>query len=182
MLASFRNISIPQDEFVRAAAVMDKIKKCGMTLADLSRAVSVLMPDYLFWFKREASIGELSSLVNKCGYPVGVEWQGIFDDRDEEEEETDSEDSGDDDKGHYAVVTGINTADNWMMLADPYHNQGIDRQMTILEFERRWWDMNEIQDPYTGKWKQFDDYHALFTILPKGDATPELFNMLTEEI
>lgn len=179
MMASHWNLIISQEEFVQAADVTQKIRQHGMLLSELALAVSVTMPDHLFWYKRNASMGELSSLVNMCGYPVGVEWQGIFDgDEDEEEED---EQNGDDDAGHYCVVTGMSTADNWLTMADPYHNRGIDRQLTVLEFKRRWWDINDEQDVRTGKWRQIDDYHALFVITTKDDAAPELFGMMNAE-
>ncbi len=184
MLLSFQNHTVSQDLIVELAGVGDRIKRHGMLLTDFVLAMDQFAPDLGFWYKRDATISELSSLVNKCGYPVGVEWQGIFDcDDEDEEDEGDDEDEDedeDDDPGHYSVVTGISTMDNWITLADPYHNNGVDRQYTLLEFERRWWDINEQRNKKTGRWQEIDDYHAMFIVTAKDDGVPELFNMVNE--
>ena len=51
-----------------------------------------------------------------CGYrcPVGVEWQGFFEDREEDE------DWDEGDYGHYSIVTRIDRRSGLITLRDPY--------------------------------------------------------------
>jgi len=176
MLTSQYNVSIPQADFVVAAGIQRKILTHGMFVEEMGLAVSKLAPHLQFWYKRDASLRELSSLVNQFHFPVGVEWQGIFEKVyfDDPDDSFGEEDEADDDveTGHYSIVTGIQTSSNWITLADPYHNRGTDRQITILEFERRWWDINEIIDPKTGKRREQDDYHTLFFVTPTNTDFP----------
>ena len=79
MLLSFHDFKISQKRVVIAAAVKRKIKNHGMTLFDLTKATHKLAPQFQFWHKKNATIKNLSLLVNKYKYPVGVEWQGLFD-------------------------------------------------------------------------------------------------------
>lgn len=180
MMLSFWGLTINQEEIVTAADVSQRIRTHGMLLSEVVTAVNKLAPGYLCWYKREATIGELSSLINTYQLPVGVEWQGIFDNVDDSEIAAAGYVDDDDDPGHYSVITGISTSDNWLTLANPYLNKGTDDQLSILEFERRWWDINTAIDPYTHKSHQIDDYRAMFVITPQTDSTPELFHMISE--
>lgn len=166
MLLGFKGFKVTQEELVDAAGVRGKIKERGMTIEELAKAAS-LVPEIQFWYKRFSTIGQLSQLVNFYKTPVGVEWQGVF-------KEKDGRDVSDDDPGHYSVITAINTDKNVIMLADPYEDYaGRDRRFTILEFERRWWDINEIESPVSKQRYQIDDYHALFIITSKKETFPE---------
>jgi predicted double-glycine peptidase len=178
MLLSSVGVGCSQTQLVEIAGIQKKILTHGMFIEEMGLAVAKLSADIQFWYKRESTLRELSQLVTDCGYPVGVEWQGIFEgcyfeDEDIDEDSEDDEDTSDDvETGHYSVVTGISTSENWLTLADPYHNRGVDRQLSILEFERRWWDINEVTDPTTGKRHEQDDYHALFLVTPKNITLP----------
>ncbi len=166
MLLSFNGISVSQEEIVRVSGVASKIKSNGMTLEEMAVAIRAIMQDYVFCFKRHASIRDLALLVNTYKIPVGVEWQGIFD--------YETGDDDDDDPGHYSVVTAINEKDKKILLADPdRHYAGKDREFRIIRFERRWWDINEVTNPITKKTKQIDDYHALFVIVDKKTEFPK---------
>lgn len=176
MLVSMYGISLRQDQIVFAANAQHKIRTHGTLVSDLSLALSQLAPDYRLWFKQDSSISDLSTLINTSQLPVGVEWQGMFEDDDEDEEEEEENDIGDDDPGHYGIITGIDTVENWVTMADPYHNNGVDRQLTVLEFERRWWDINEIVND-KGQRQQVDDYHVMFVVVPLSTTTPELVGM-----
>lgn len=161
MLLDFNGITVDQEEVVRVSGVAPKIKSNGMTLEEMAIAIRAITQDYVFCFKRHASIKDLSLLVNTHKIPVGVEWQGIFD------YET-GDDDDDDDPGHYSVVTSINEKENKILIADPdRYYAGKDREFKIISFERRWWDINEVTNPVTKKTKQIDDYHALFVIVDK---------------
>ncbi len=180
MLVSVYGLQFDQEAVVDAAKVRDRIKEKGMLLSEMGVALRALAPHYRFWFKRNSTVGELSSLVNTYHLPVGVEWQGIFDQVTDEDYKKSGYEQGDDDAGHYSVITGIDVAENWLTLANPFMNKGVDDQYTILEFKRRWWDINEITDPATKMVREVDDYHALFVVTKADDGTPELFGMTSE--
>lgn len=174
MLCSYLGRPKEQEAYVQAAGVALRIKTEGMTVNELGLAASRLFPELTFWSKNYATLSELSKLVNQYNFPVGVEWQGIFDNPDDDES---SNEDSDDDPGHYSVITGISTEENWLTLADPYRNRGFDKQLTILEFVRRWWDINIIINPRTGKHEEVDDYHTLFIITPNNGISPSDLNL-----
>lgn len=143
-----------------------------MLVEEMVLAVKNLTPQYNFWFKRQSKIAELSEIVNRFNFPVGVEWQGVF------KYKGPREDDEDDDPGHYSVVTKISVKEKKISLADPFRiYAGKDRQFTLLEFERRWWDINEVIDCKTGKKKQADDYHLMFVIVAKENNFPAKLGM-----
>ena len=173
MLLSFAGVYVNQTKIIYAVTATNKLKNQGMTIEELAIAATLVAPNFNFWFKRQATIEELAALINDHRQPVGIEWQGIFED-DDEEEETDDEDPG-----HYSVITNINLKEKWITLADPYKTYaGKDRRFNLLKFERRWWDINEVLDARTKKPRQVDDYHALFIVLPKKETYPEKMGMV----
>lgn len=171
MLLKFQGVTTDQEKIVKATGVALKIKERGMTIAELALATKRLTPHLQFWFKRYATLDELSQLVNLYHYPVGVEWQGVFTYENKQEK-------SDDDPGHYSVVTKINRQQNYLLLADPFKDYaGQDRRFRLLTFERRWWDINQVIDPKTQRRHQVDDYHALFIITPQKEIFPKKFKM-----
>ena len=100
MLCSNLDFEIPQEKFAEILGGGKKVKEHGMTVEEMAWSVGQIAPMLQFWFKRKATIDELSEIVNVYKYPAGVEWQGIFDYEDEIADE-------DDDPGHYSVVVGI---------------------------------------------------------------------------
>lgn len=172
MLYSFLGETINQDEIVKAAGVARSIKSRGMLVEEMAIAVNNLTPQYNFWFKRKSLSSELSEIVNRYNFPVGIEWQGVF------MYKGPREDDEDDDPGHYSVVTQISVSEKRVLLADPFRiYAGTDREFTLLRFERRWWDINEVIDPVTRKKKQKDDYHMMFIIVPKENDFPARLGM-----
>jgi len=169
MLLGQCQIEIGQEDIVSLLQIGNKIQTHGMTVEEMGKFVQQFYPQLQFWFKFDATIADLSQLINDYSIPVGVEWQGVFDYPVEE-----AFDDEDDDPGHIAIITAINTVDNYIMIADPdMHYAGRDRCFTILQFERRWWDINEIIDPVTKNRKEVDDYHGLFIITQKNENYPE---------
>jgi hypothetical protein len=191
MLASFKGVTFSQHDVVRAANVAEKIKDEGMSVPELGQAISVLAPELQFWYKKNSSLSELSQLINSYNYPVGVEWQGLFehlnseeypDDVEEDEDDSDSDEDDDeeddDDYGHFGVVTKVDTHNNEVLIADPYGRYaGKDRHFAVMEFERRWWDDNDVYNPYTQRMEKVEDNKAMFLLVPKTEHFPELFNM-----
>lgn len=179
MLYSFVGVEISQEEIVQAAGVQKKIKSHGIALEEMVLAVKTLNPDFLFWYKRNSTLTELSMVVNNFNYPVGVEWQGLFDHDESGEETEESETEDDSDPGHYSIITSVSTYDNVILIADPYkYYTRKDRKFTVIEFERRWWDINEMINPKTKKHFEIDDYQAMFVICPKEVKFPQSLGMI----
>ncbi len=167
MLLSWQGVKSKQREIVVAAGIGRKLKTYGMTVAEMSLAVNKLFPNLRLWYKDNSSLKELQQLVRGYDLPVGVEWQGVF------------EEYADEDSGHYAVVVAIDMASNLIMLADPFRKYaGKDRRFSIIDFEHRWWDTNEVTDPRTGKHKLVKDYHMMFVVVPEGVTFPESLGMV----
>lgn len=176
MLLSFVDVFIDQDHVVDSLGINKKITQHGMTVFEMERYITKNYPELKFWYKFNSSISELSQLINQFKYPVGVEWQGIFDYPDDDDDEP-IDDYEDDDPGHYSVITSIDLHQNLITIADPDHHYAKkDRKFTILQFERRWWDLNEVIDPKTKKHTQSDEYHCLFLVTPLSVRPPASIN------
>lgn len=149
-----------------------------MTIDELGKIIKTLYPELQFWYKFNSTISDLSQMINTYKYPVGIEWQGIFDYSDDEDETKLLYPDIDDDPGHIAIVTAIDTLNNTIKVADPdQHYYLKDRKFSILQFERRWWDINQIVDPITKKTKEVDDYHPMFIITSNNTDFPQFLNM-----
>lgn len=170
MLLQNVGIQATQEEIAESAGVTNLIEMNGTRVDQLAKAVSQLAPGMAFWYKDHASMHNLISLVEEYEYPVGVEWQGIFDDEDTLDED------GDDDYGHYSIVSHIDVHNRLLVIVDPYKDYfERDRVLRFKQFLSRWWDYNEVTDPVTGKSKYVQDYHMLFIIAPaQAEFPPEL--------
>lgn len=150
----------------QAAGVTEKVADYGMIYPEMALAVQRLAPDFTFWYKKNASLNDLVKLVKVYEVPVGVEWQGVF-----EEDE-------DDDNGHYSVVTEADVKNNLMRIADPYGRYaGKDRSFTLSFFMERWWDTNDITDPLTGMVRKVEDYRVSFVVVPEESDFPAELGM-----
>jgi hypothetical protein len=173
MLLSNIGIDVTQEQIADAGGATDLIELQGMRIDQLARAVVLLAPDTQFWYKEAATIDELVTLITEYQYPVGVEWQGIFEDEDEQEE------ADDDDYGHYSLISYIDKEKQELIIVDPYKDfVSRDRILTFDEFNERWWDYNEVIDLDTGKPKLMEDYHMLFIITPKNVGFPVQMGMV----
>ena len=167
MLLSFQGVIIKQKEIVTAAGIGRRLKTYGMTVAEMDVSVNKLFPQLQLWHKDNASLKDLQELVQTYTVPVGVEWQGVF------------EEYEDEDNGHYAVVVHADMANNIILLADPFKKYaGRDRRFSIIDFEHRWWDTNEVTDLRMGKHKLIKDYHMMFIVVPKEVTFPESLGMV----
>jgi hypothetical protein len=160
-LFSFLGVKVSQASIVKSIRADKKIKKIGLNVDDLALSVKKLgKGKFTFWKKAGSTITNLSVLVNKYQYPVGVEWQGVF------------YEYADGDNGHYCVVTRVNKEGGYLRLADPFYKfVGVDRKFTLKDFEKRWWDVNVI-----GK-KTVKDKKMMFIITPKGTTWPRKLGM-----
>jgi ABC-type bacteriocin/lantibiotic exporter with double-glycine peptidase domain len=166
MLASHHNINVKQREIREAAGIpIKRLYKHGSTVPELAAAATRLFPSLRFWYKNNSNIDDIEKLIHIYKYPVGVEWRGLF------EEYWDGED------GHYSVVTHINRTRNVIVIADPYeHFVQHDRNIEITEFEKIWWDINEVPDP-RGYLQQELDYKMLFVLTKKEESFPQILGM-----
>ncbi|SRR5258708_2533910 len=161
MLLANLGVKVRQKDIVPAAKLtVKKINDFGVTVWELAEATKKLS-NFDFWMKDNATIQEINKLITKHNCPVAVEWQGEF------------LQYGDDDSGHYSVVTEISKKDNSIYIADPYkHFSGKDRKLKLTRFQELWWDINEIKNPATKKLELIKDYHLIFIIIPKGATFP----------
>ncbi|MGA2910961.1 MAG: cysteine peptidase family C39 domain-containing protein [Candidatus Microgenomates bacterium] len=160
-LFSFLGYKVSQALVVRSIRAGGKIKSTGLNVDELGSSVKKLgKGKFVFWRKANSTISNLSLIVNKYQYPVGVEWQGVF------------YEYADGDNGHYCVVTRVNREAGYLRLADPFFKfAGVDRKFKLKDFEKRWWDVNII-----GK-KSVTDKKMLFIIAPKGENWPRKLGM-----
>lgn len=166
-LFSFLGVRVTQTAIVRAIRAEKKIKRVGVDVNDLGLAVKKMGKDkFVFWKKANSTITNLSIIVNKYQYPAGIEWQGVF------------YEYADGDNGHYCVVTRVNKEGGYLRLADPFFKfVGVDRKFKIKDFEKRWWDKNEVKVAGTSKKKILTDRRMVFVITPKGETWPKKLGM-----
>lgn len=169
MLLEAIGVSRTQEEITMAADAQDTIKDTGVTIDQLGRANTLIAPQTQFWYKYHATLDDLRYLLER-GFPVGVEWQGLFYDTEEEEAADRDEES---DFGHYSVVSHLDEELDQLIIIDPYKDF-VDRNR-IVDFDfftRRWWDVNDIKDPETRQIRTIKDEHVLFFVAPKGTFFP----------
>ncbi len=175
MLLSNLGIIVSQEEIVEAAGVEEMIEDYGMNIPQMALAVRRLAPHAQFWYKADSELEDLVSLVNQYGFPVGVEWQGVFGQDDDEDEDEDDEEN---DYGHYSVATKIDLENDTIVIVDPYRDFGLkDRYFSLGEFLGRWWDTNTEFDRAQKYSRLVEDYHMLFIVTAKGSSFPKLLGM-----
>jgi hypothetical protein len=191
MLLSHYGIAIDQQQVVDIAGVQSTVGKHGIPVNDMGRTVKTLASGMKFWVKRFGTITELQKIVREYNYPVGVDWQGIFEIADEYDltgyvgvseqalaEAGYSYDSNDGTHGHYCVIVDVDTNENYVRIADPYgHYAEKDRFIRLSEFSNRWWDQDIRIDPVTGKKKVTDECRTFFVIVPENITFPEEMGM-----
>ncbi|HEX9115138.1 MAG TPA: cysteine peptidase family C39 domain-containing protein [Anaerolineae bacterium] len=164
-------IEVDQDRLTELAGARESIETHGTRVDQLALAVRRLAGGVRFWFKDHATVEELVAVVSRYHYPAGVEWQGLFEDREEDED-------AEADYGHYSIVTAIDRRRGLVRIQDPYkafYTQ--DRVFSISWFAARWWDTNEILDPASGQPRVVEDYHAMFIVTPPRVRFPLLLGM-----
>ena len=171
MLLHNLGIVVTQEAVAEAGGASDLIEQHGMRVDQLDRAVRQLAPQTRFWYKDHSLIEDLVQVVADYDYPVGIEWQGVFEDTLEEETQ-------DGDYGHYSVVTMADSIGRKLVIEDPYKDfRSQDRIFPFEFFISRWWDTNEIPDPLTGKTRLVEDRQMMFIITPDDVTFPQLLGM-----
>lgn len=168
MLYSFLKVKVSQRGLVSSLRAQNKIKNFGFNMKDIARATKIAgKGSFVFWRKSHAKISDLDLIVNKHKSPVAVEWQGVF------------YEFSDGDDGHYSIVTEINKKAGYLRMADPYSTFiGVDRKFKIKDFEKRWWDSNEIKVAGTTKPRTVVDTRMAFLIAPIGETWPKKLGMV----
>lgn len=169
MLLNALGVFSTQEEITRRAGAETTIDELGTRIDQLAQASKVIAPQMQFWYKYHASLDDIRYLLRR-GYAVAVEWQGLFYQSEEEEQEEAEEG---DDHGHYSIITYIDDENHLLIIVDPYKDfAGQDRIFEISKFLPRWWDINEVIDPYTNKKIIIRDEQALFFITPQNEEFP----------
>lgn len=168
MLLENIGVNVTQEEITEAAGATRTIESHGTRVDQLARAVHELAPIAKLWYKEHASLEDLEYVLEECKYPVGVEWQGLFEDMDQD----------DDDYGHYSIVAHIDQAKDELIVVDPYKDFVDQSRIVKLSlFQSRWWDFNEVKDPETGEKSFKKDEQLFFVVVPLSVAFPAELGM-----
>ncbi|MGE5601461.1 MAG: hypothetical protein ACM30E_00320 [Nitrososphaerales archaeon] len=172
MLLAQRGVRANQDRLTELAEIQATIDVHGARVDQLARAVERLREDVCLWHKDRASLDDLVAALRRYHSPVGVEWQGFFEEREEDEDF----DAGD--YGHYSIVTRVDLRRGLVTLRDPYpdfcHE---DRVFKLQWFVKRWWDVNLAPVSSTGILQPVEDRHLLFVIAGKRATFPAALGM-----
>lgn len=169
MLLDYIGVEATQEEITGAAGATKTIASHGTRVDQLAKAVHELAPGAKLWYREKASMENLEYVVNEKKFPVGVEWQGLF---------GDEEDDDDDDYGHYSIIAHIDKAKDELIVVDPYKDfPEQNRIVRISLFLKRWWDYNEVKDPYTRKKVYKKDEQLFFVVAPLSVTFPAELQM-----
>lgn len=178
MVLSHLKKYVSQDQIVTAARARSRIKRHGTRPQHLARALSILAPGYAFWFKQNATVADLTTLVHTYQWPVVVNWQGLFYESDKDEPKHVPHG----DFGHYSVVVGIDEKKDTIVLADPYPDYvRAPRAFSLQWFVKRWWDISSETDKRTGKKDVIKTRRFIFLVSPKEAEFPRSLHMQPPE-
>jgi ABC-type bacteriocin/lantibiotic exporter with double-glycine peptidase domain len=168
MLLENIGVNASQQEITEAAGATHTIEALGTRVDQLAKAVQELVPIARLWYKEKADLDDILFVLEEAKYPVGVEWQGLFEDMD----------GDDDDYGHYSIIAHIDKAKDELIIVDPYKDY-IDqnRIIKISTFQDRWWDFNEVKDPQTGEKTFKKDEELFFVVVPLAVSFPAELGM-----
>jgi hypothetical protein len=168
MLLENIGVEVSQEEITDAAGATRTIESHGTRVDQLAKAVHELAPIAKLWYKEHADLEDLEYVLDECKFPVGVEWQGLFEDMDDD----------DDDYGHYSIIAHIDKVKDEIIVVDPYKDfVDQSRIVKMSLFVSRWWDFNEVKDLETGE-KQFKkDEQLFFVVAPLSVTFPAELGM-----
>lgn len=168
MLLENIGVHVSQETITDAADATHTIETHGTRVDQLAKAVHELAPHARLWHKEKSSFEDLEYVLTKKKFPVGVEWQGLFEDQDNDDE----------DNGHYSIVAHIDKARDELIIVDPYKDfVDQNRIIKISTFRNRWWDFNEVKDLETGEKTLKKDEQLLFVIAPLDVRFPDELQM-----
>jgi hypothetical protein len=183
MLLSNIGVEVTQEDIAEAGGATNLIAMNGMRVDQLGLAVERLAPQALFYYKDHCSIDELIKVVCDYHYPVGVEWQGVFED--EEDLGTAGKtillaasETEDSDYGHYSLVVRADRRKRELIIADPYKDYFSQARVFSFDvFDRRWYDFNEVPDAVTGQPILLEDERLMFVIVQRNITFPRRIGM-----
>jgi hypothetical protein len=168
MLLENIGVNVSQEEITEAAGATYTIENHGTRVDQLAKAVHELAPIAKLWYKEKASVEDLEYVLDEQKFPVGVEWQGLFEDMDDD----------DDDYGHYSIIAHIDKVKDEIIVVDPYKDfVDQSRIVKMSLFVNRWWDFNEVKDPETGEKEFKKDEQLFFVVTPLSTAFPAELGM-----
>lgn len=158
MLLRVQKVRVSQRAIAQETQAGPTIHIHGCRIDQLSRAVSILCPDYTLLAKYDSTIEDLCRLCGEFGLPVGVEWRGMFT----------REDGSQYEDGHYSVVTEVDAARGMVKIIDPDETSVLPNgEICIAEFEDRWWDENWLGSPIDPAAPIVRTYHLTFVVVPR---------------
>jgi ABC-type bacteriocin/lantibiotic exporter with double-glycine peptidase domain len=168
MLLENIGVDATQEEITEAAGATRTIETHGTRVDQLAKAVQQIAPIAKLWYKEKASPDNLEYVLDICKFPVGVEWQGLFDDMDDDDE----------DYGHYSIISHIDKVKDEIIIVDPYKDfVDQNRIVKMSLFLNRWWDYNEVKDPQTGEKSFKKDEQLFFVVTPLSVTFPDDLGM-----
>jgi ABC-type bacteriocin/lantibiotic exporter with double-glycine peptidase domain len=168
MLLENIGVNATQEEITEAAGATHTIETHGTRVDQLAKSVQQLAPIAKLWYKEKASLDDLEHVLDICKFPVGVEWQGLFDDVDDDDE----------DYGHYSIIAHIDKIKDELIIVDPYKDfVDQNRILKMSLFLNRWWDFNEVKDPQTGEKIFKKDEQLFFVVAPLNVTFPDELQM-----
>lgn len=168
MLLENIGVDATQEEITEAAGATHTIETHGTRVDQLAKAVQQLAPIAKLWYKEKATPEDLEYVLDTCKFPVGVEWQGLFEDMDDEDE----------DYGHYSIISHIDKVKDEIIVVDPYKDfVDQNRIVKMSLFLNRWWDFNEVKDLQTGKKSFKKDEQLFFVVTPLSVTFPDELGM-----
>lgn len=197
MLLSNLGLDVTQEQVAEAGGAASLIELQGMRVDQLSQAVHRLGPDLLFYVKDHSTIDELVRIVHDYHYPVGVEWQGVFEDEDaarydranknwnpavtpELQDALKDNESMDTDYGHYSLVIRADRRRRELMIADPYKDYFSQARVFDFDvFDRRWYDFNEYSPAENEPPQIIKDDHLMFVVTSRNIIFPRRLGMWT---
>ena len=195
MLLSNLGIEVSQEQVADAGGATSLIELRGMRVDQLALAVHKLAPGLLFYVKEQATVEELVRAVHDYHYPVGVEWQGVFEDEDaalydranknwspavtnDLKEMIQDSESQDTDYGHYSLVIRADRRRRELIIADPYKDYFSQARIFDFElFDRRWYDFNEMPVPGSDETETVKDDHLMFVVVRRNITFPRRLGM-----
>lgn len=171
ILLAHLGVQVTQEQVAEVGGARDTIAESGMSVTQLAAAVRQLQPEVQFWYKLNSNLQDVITLVDQHRYPVGVEWQWLF-----EASEADEDDDGD--YGHYSIILHVDTEQKLLAIMDPYKEFYTQNRVFSFEmFDRRWWDYNPVVNPKTGRTRYVKDVRMMFIITPQDAAFPAALGM-----
>ncbi|MEO8581006.1 MAG: C39 family peptidase [Patescibacteria group bacterium] len=174
MLLDYYGIAVTQKDVVHAAGADATVEEEGTRIDQLSTALRQLAPNYALWYKEDASIEDMVSLIDEHQVPVVVNWQGLFYDTLKEEAKLSTAVT----HGHYSLITDVNVQNDTITMVDPFYEfVEKDRIFPIDWFKSRWWDVDYKTDAATHQDIAYYTSRLLFIVVPAKETFPKKVGM-----